>query len=93
LAADQHVGADQHRQHALGLVGLDETHAAHVGREVVDHARALGGCPAGLEQGQIADLVLDAGKLLVPFGERLHVDRPDLLVAAAPEAPSPDGHR
>ena len=39
LGGHQHVGADQHRQHALGLVGLDEAHAAHVGRQVVDHGR------------------------------------------------------
>ena len=82
LGGDQHVGADQHRQHALGLVGLDEAHAAHVGGQVVDHPGALGGGPAGLEQGEVAHLVLDARRLLVPLAERLHVDAADLGVAA-----------
>ena len=82
LGRHQHVGADQHRQHALGLVGLDEAHAAHVGGEVVDHPGALGGGPARLEQGEVAHLVLDARGLLVPLGERLHVDGADLGMAA-----------
>ena len=82
LGGDQHMGAHQHRQHALGLVGLDEAHAAHVGGEVVDHRRALGGGPAGFELGEVAHLVLDARGLLVPLGERLHVDAADLGVAA-----------
>src|SRR3982075_950646 len=82
LGRHQHLGADQHRQHALGLVGLDEAHAAHVGGQVVDHAGAPGGRPAGLEPGEGADLVLDARRLLVPLGERLHVDGADLGVPA-----------
>ncbi len=61
---------------------LDEAHAAHVGGEVVDHPGALGGLAAGLEQGEVADLVLHARRLLVPLGERLHVDGADLGVAA-----------
>ena len=36
----QEVRVDQHRQHARGLVALDEAHAAHVGGEVVDASRA-----------------------------------------------------
>ena len=63
-------------------MGLDEAHAAHVGGEVVDHPGALGGGPAGLEQGEVAHLVLDAGGLLIPLGERLHVDGADPGVAA-----------
>ena len=76
------MGADQYRQHALGLVGLDEAHAAHVGRQVVDHLGVLGGLAARLEQGEIAHLILDAGSLLVPLVEGLHVDGADLGVAA-----------
>jgi glycine cleavage system pyridoxal-binding protein P len=38
-----HVRADQHRQHAFRLVGLDETHAAHVGSKVEDPARVAHG--------------------------------------------------
>jgi hypothetical protein len=63
-------------------VGLDEAHAAHVGGEVVDRARALGGGAAGLEQGEVAHLVLDARGLLVPLVERLDVDGADLGMAA-----------
>ena len=58
-------------------MGLDEAHAAHVGGEVVDHPGALGGGPAGLEQVEVAHLVLDARRLLVPLGERLDVDAAD----------------
>ena len=58
---------DEHREHALGLVRLDEAHAAHVGGQVVDHAGVLGGGPAGLEAGKVADLVLDPGGLLISF--------------------------
>src|SRR5262249_6000947 len=78
----QHVGADQHRQHALGLVGLDEAHAAHVGGEVVDGARPPGGPPAVVQPAKIAHLVLHPGDRLVPLLERLHVDGADPAVAA-----------
>ena len=63
-------------------MSLDEAHAAHVSGEVVDHARTLSSGAAGLEQGEVGDLVLDAGGLLVPLVERLHVDGADLGVAA-----------
>src|SRR4029453_11005545 len=41
-----------------------------------------GGGAAGVEQGEVAHLVLDAGGLLVPLVERLDVDRADLAMAA-----------
>ena len=63
-------------------MGLDEAHAAHVGGEVVDHLGALGGGAAGFEQGEVAHLVLDAWRLLVPLAQRLVVDATDLGVAA-----------
>jgi hypothetical protein len=66
-------------------VSLDEAHAAHVGGEVVNHARTLGGGAAGLEQGEVAHLVLDARGLLVPVVERLHVDGADLGMATLPQ--------
>ena len=50
----QHVRVDQHRQHAQGLVVLDEAHAAHVGGQVVDRAGASGGGPARLQQREVA---------------------------------------
>ena len=43
---------------------------------------ALGGGAAGLEQGEVAHLVLDARRRLVPLVERLDVDGADLGVAA-----------
>ena len=83
LGGDQHVGADQHRQHALGLVGLDEAHAAHVGGEVVDHparpwrrpgrARAGRGRPPGSRR---------PGCFWYHSPSGLHVDGADLRVAA-----------
>ena len=75
------MGADEHRQHAFGFVSFDETHATHVGGEVVDHARTLGGGAALLEQGEIAHMVLDAWSLLVPLVERFKVDSADISVA------------
>jgi hypothetical protein len=63
------------------LTSTDSMHSAF-GGEVVDHARALGGGPAGLEQGEVAHLVLDARGLLVPLVERLDVDGADLGMAA-----------
>ena len=63
-------------------MGLDKAHAAHVGRQVVDHPRVLGGGPAGLEEGQVADLVFHTRRLLVPLVERLHVDGADLGMAS-----------
>ena len=49
----QQVRVDQHREHAQGLVVLDEAHAAHVGGQVVDVGGALGGALAVFRQVQV----------------------------------------
>ena len=61
---------------------LDEAHAAHVGAEIVNHARTTGRFVARLEQSKIADLVLDTNGRLVPLVERLHIDGADPGLAA-----------
>ena len=60
-----------------GLVVLDEAHAAHVGGEHVDLARAVGRAMRVLEQGEVGDDVLGVGVHLVPLLQRLDVDRAD----------------
>ena len=79
----QQVRVDQHGEHAQGLVVLDEAHAAHVGGEVVDRARALDGVHGRRRcRSQVGDEVLDAVGALVPLVERLDVDGADLGMAA-----------
>jgi hypothetical protein len=43
------VRIDQHREHAEAFVQLDETHAAHIGREIVDYVAILDRLLAGVE--------------------------------------------
>ena len=62
-------------------MSLDEAHAAHVGGEVVDHARTLGGGAADIEKGEVSNLVLDTRGRLIPLVQRLHVDGADIGVA------------
>ncbi len=76
------MGVDEHREHAGGLVVLDEAHAAHVGGEVEDLLDAVDRGPAGAELAQVEDEVLGAGVHLVPLAERLDVGRADLVAAA-----------
>ncbi len=68
---------------------LDEAHAAHVGRQVVDLHRAFHRPPAVFVFAQIQAQALDARHALVPLGQRLLVHRADagetLLVEIARE--------
>ncbi len=73
----------KHRQHARGLVQLDEAHPAHVGSKIEDVARAGGRAFAGAELGQIERQVVDVLKALIPLAGRLDVDRSDSLMTAA----------
>src|SRR5260221_9835881 len=82
-------------------MGLDEAHAAHVGSEVVDVARALRGAAAFLALLEVELQVVDVGKALVPLIEGLDVHRaqpPQSLAAkianqvAADEAAAPSDH-
>ena len=54
LRGDQHVGVDQHAEHAERLVIFDEAHPAHVGGKLVDVLHAIGGGPAFIQQRKIA---------------------------------------
>ncbi len=72
-----HVGVDQNAAQALDAEALDEAHAAHVGRQVVDLGRALHGPDGVFPLAQIHAKAFDAGDPLVPFRQRLLVDGPD----------------
>ena len=80
---EQQVRVDQHRDHAVGLVRLDEAHAAHVGGEIEDVRRAVGRRVARLLLAQVGGDVVDAVVLLIPAAERLQVDGANVLEAAA----------
>jgi hypothetical protein len=75
------MGVDQHRDHALGLVRLDESHSAHVRRQIVDGAGALAGGGAGRVGAQVIDNVLGFGTSLQPLAARLQIDRADAAEA------------
>ena len=69
---------DQDRAQALDAVALDEAHAAHVRGQVVDLDRAFAGPHAIGVLAQVQAQAFDARHTLVPFGQRLLVDRPDV---------------
>jgi hypothetical protein len=74
------VGVAEHAQHAEGLVVLDEPHASHVGRELVDIARIATDGAADPKVAYIAisrpGEILSRWKHLMPVFERLDIDRP-----------------
>src|SRR5688500_18468418 len=78
-----YVGIDEHRQHALRLVSLDEPHAAHVGGEVEYEACTARGLIGGGALAQVELPVLHVGKSLVPLVQGLDVHRADPPVAFA----------
>ncbi len=77
----QQVRVDERAEHAEGLVVLDEAHAAHVGREVVDARAARDRRCAGVDSAQVENHGLHAVVNLVPVVERLDVDRDDRVRA------------
>jgi hypothetical protein len=85
LRRAKEVGVDQHREHAERLVVLDESHAAHVGREVVDVLRALDGLDARVVELEVEDAVVRLVGHLVPLLDRAHVHRADVGVAVREE--------
>ena len=85
LGGLEQVRVDEHREHAQGLVVLDEAHAAHVGREVEDRVGALDGGVAVALEVEIEDEVLDVGEPLVPTGLGFAVDGADAGEPLAPE--------
>ena len=81
------MGVDEHRQHAFGFVGLDEAHAAHVGRKVEDEIDPLHDRFARFAALEIDVQVLSRRVELMPLVERLGIDRPDASVAELPQSP------
>ncbi len=78
----QHVGVDEHGQHARGLVELDEAHATHVGREVEHLLDAVDGGPARGDLAEVEREVLRARVDLVPLAEGLDIGGAYLVAAA-----------
>ena len=79
------MGVGEHAQHAEGLVVLDEPHASHVGRQLVDVAgtaayRAADAKVAGVAIGRAGE-VLRCRRHLIPVFKRLDVDRPHVAGA------------
>src|SRR5208283_3193539 len=72
---------DQHRKHAKGFVFLDEAHAAHVGGQIVNITRALGGSLTILLVVEIQREIFNVPESLVPMIERLDVNSANTLVA------------
>src|ERR1700678_117364 len=81
----QHVRVDQDGQHAQGFVVLDEAHAAHVGREVVNLVHALRGDFTIRFFVEIEGEILDVAKALIPLVDRLNVDCANISVALVAE--------
>ena len=76
---------DQDRQHAFRFVGLDEPHAAHVARQVVDLARLGERLFARRLLAKVQSTVVHIGKLLVPLVEWLDVDGANPPVTPTPQ--------
>ncbi len=70
---------DENRQHAQSFVVLDEPHAAHIRREIVNLESALGGALAVLEDVQIELEIFDVVENLVPLFERLDINGADFV--------------
>ena len=60
---------------------FDESHATHVGGEVVNLVGVAGGGLAVLLEVQVEREILDVVETLIPFVQRLDVHGADLLVA------------
>src|SRR5689334_17875169 len=76
------MGVDQDGQHAKGFVVFDETHAAHVGRKIVDQIDTVDRALTRLLIAKIELQVFRFGEHLKPFPEWFYVDRPDCFSLA-----------
>ena len=76
-------------EHAEGLVCLDEAHASHVGREIVDQLALFERLLARFLFLKIKLPVFNVSKLLEPFPEGLHVDGANMTMSL----PSKVGHQ
>src|SRR5277367_335537 len=82
----EHVGVDEHGEHAERFVAFDKAHAAHVGGEIVNVAGPFGDSLATRFQIQIQGEVFDAGEVLIPLTEGLNVHSPDSRAAPRAQA-------
>ncbi len=81
----QQVRVDQHRQHAQGAIVLDEPHATHVRRQVVNHARTTQRSIAGVLLLEVEPQVFHIWEDLVPLVDRLEVDSTNSVMTLTQE--------
>src|SRR5579884_4523918 len=75
------MSVDEHRQHAERLVVLDESHAAHIRRQI-EHLLYPGDrFPAGVDTLQIQHAVVHASESLLPLIQRFHVYSANLVAS------------
>src|SRR5580704_11564720 len=72
---------NQYGEHTESLIVLNEAHAAHVCREIVNLVCAVGRCFAVLLDVQIQRKVLNFPEALIPVIQRLDVHRPNSVAA------------
>ena len=75
------MGIDQDREHAERAVVFDESHAAHVGSEIIDNGGVAERLFAGGFILQINPEIFNLGENLVPFIEWFDVHRAQILAA------------
>ena len=78
ISGFNHVGVDENAAQAFDAKALDETHAAHVGGEVIDFHRS---CATAMAVGLTAYVeaeILHAGNVDIPLVKRLLVHRADV---------------
>ena len=69
---------DENRAQAFDAEAFDETHAAHVGGEVIDFHRAFADALAVVLVAHVEAEVLHAGHMQIPLVKRLLVHRADV---------------
>ncbi len=79
------MGVDQDRKHAQSFVFLNESHAAHVGSEVVNFMRAASCDLAVPPFIQVQREILNISKALIPVTQRLNIHRANALIALLPK--------
>ncbi len=77
------MSIDQHGHHTGGLVEFDETHAAHIAGEIVDHVGVGQSRPAWLLQTKVQLAIINVVEPLVPLVERLDVNGPQVSETTA----------
>ena len=75
----QHVRVDEDAEHAEAFVELDESHAAHVGGEIVNPVAAIAGLNVGILLLEIQGVVVGIRESLIPLPLRFLVHRADFV--------------